>query len=258
MTTAFRVIPRLDIKSPNLVKGIRLEGLRVVGDPSEFARKYYFEGADELMYQDIVASLYERNSIPDLVASTARELFVPLTVGGGIRTTQDVRELLSQGADRVAMNTAVIAKPSLIGECAELFGTQCVTVALESIHLADNKWEPLTDCGRNRTGLDTVTWAREAVDLGAGELLLTSVDRDGTYSGPDLELLERVCSVVRVPVLAHGGITTTSHARQCWDAGAAGVVIAAALHSGRIRIDQLKSELHGFGVPVRPLGGAHA
>lgn len=255
MNTAFRIVPRLDIKSPNLVKGIRLEGLRVVGDPSEYARRYYSEGADELMYQDIVASLYERNTIPDLVASTARELFVPLTVGGGIRTAQDVRELLARGADRVAMNTAVVATPSLIGECAELFGTQCVTVALESIHLGGDKWEPLTDCGRNRTGLDTVTWARAAVDLGAGELLLTSVDRDGTFSGPDVDLLERVCSSVRVPVLAHGGITTSEHARQCWEAGASGVVIAAALHSGRIRLNELKSELSELGVPVRPFGG---
>ena len=255
MSAAFRVVPRLDIKSPNLVKGIRLEGLRVVGDPSEYARRYYHDGADELMYQDIVASLYERNTIPDLVASTARELFVPLTVGGGIRTAQDVRELLERGADRVAMNTAVVAKSSLIGECAELFGAQCVTVALETIHLGGDRWEPLTDCGRNRTGLDALTWAREVVDLGAGELLLTSVDRDGTFSGPDLALLERVCAAVRVPVLAHGGITTASHARQCWDAGASGVVIAAALHSGRVRITELKSDLGELGVPVRPLGG---
>ncbi len=248
---ALRIIPRLDIKAPNLVKGARLEGLRVMGAPAEFARRYFETGADELIYQDIVASLYNRSSILDLVRATAEQLFVPLTVGGGLRTVEDVRAALRAGADKVCINTAAIKRPELISEAAHIFGTQCVTVAVETIRQRSGRWEAFYDCGRERTGLDARDWALRAVELGAGELLITSVDREGTQRGYELEFLQEIVPQVTVPVLAHGGAGQLDHLVSVARVGVSGVVVASMLHRNQHTIPQIKQHLHNHGVDVR-------
>lgn len=206
-----RVIARLDIKGPNLVKGIQLEGLRVLGSPSQYARHYYEQGADELIYQDVVASLYERNSLHDLIAQTAQEVFIPLTVGGGIRTVEDIQQVLRAGADKVAINTAAIKNPDLINEAAKRFGSSTVVVSIEVIPQPDGRYLAYTDNGRNETGVEAVGWAREAAERGAGEIVITSVDREGTGKGFDLPLLKKIAESVAVPVIAHGGAGSAQH-----------------------------------------------
>ena len=248
--THLRIVARLDVKAPNLVKGIRLEGLRVLGAPDAFAGRYYADGADEIHYQDIVASLYGRNGLRDLVEATASTLFVPLTVGGGLRSVDDVRVMLRAGADRVSLNTAAVADPGLIEDCARVFGAQCVCIAVEAVRNASG-WEAMTDCGREHTHRDAVAWAEEAVARGAGEILLTSIDRDGTRSGMDLALLEAVRDRVDVPVLLHGGAWTVDHVRDAAAAGASGVHLASMLHHGATTIAQLKRDLAESGVVVR-------
>ena len=245
-----RVIARLDVKAPNLVKGVRLEGLRVVGSPAEHAARYAREGADEILYQDIVASLYGRSSIEGLVSETASEVFVPLTVGGGLCSVEDIRSMLRAGADRVSLNTAVVEDPDIVGAAAEVFGVQCVCVAIEAVR-AGAGWEAMTDSGREHTGRDAVEWAAEVVGLGAGELLLTSVDRDGTRAGLDLELLSRVLERVDVPVVIHGGAWTVDHLVDAARAGASGVAVASMVHLGGHTFDAIKRELSERGVVVR-------
>jgi len=245
-----RLIARLDVKAPNLVKGVRLEGLRVVGSPSEHAARYAREGADEIHYQDIVASLYGRSSIESLVSETASEVFIPLMVGGGLRTVEDVRSMLRAGADRVSLNTAVITDPSIISSCAEVFGVQCVCVAVEAVRTGAG-WEAMTDCGRERTGRDAVAWAEDVVALGAGEIMLTSVDRDGTRQGFDLDLLGQVLERVDVPVVIHGGAWTVEHIIEAAEAGASGVAVASMVHLGGATFDGMKQELSDRGVVVR-------
>jgi imidazole glycerol-phosphate synthase subunit HisF len=200
-----RIIPRLDIKGPNLVKGIHLEGLRVLGKPERFARYYYETGADELIYMDVVASLYGRNSLLDIVERTSREIFIPLAVGGGLRTLDDIRTVLRAGADKVALNTAAVKRPELIREAALAFGSSTIVVSIEAIRKTDGSYEAYIDYGRERTGLDAVQWAANAVELGAGELLVTSIDREGTGHGFDIELTSRIAGMVPVPVIASGG-----------------------------------------------------
>lgn len=187
-----RLIPRLDIKGPNLIKGIQLEGLRVIGDPQQFAQRYYEQGADELLYVDVVASLYGRNSLEDIVRRAARDIFVPLTVTGGIRSAQDVRQMLRSGADKIGINTAAIKRPELIREISRKFGSQCMVLSIEAKSVGPRRWEAYTDNGRERTGLDVLQWAQRGVELGAGEILLTSVDREGTREGFDIELVAAV------------------------------------------------------------------
>jgi len=200
-----RIIPRLDIKGPNLVKGIHLEGLRVLGKPEDFARYYYENGADELIYIDIVASLYNRNSLLHIVERTAREIFIPLTVGGGLRSIDDMKAVLRAGADKVAINTAVIKNPDLIKEAAKFFGSSTVVISIEAIKQADGRYLAYTDNGREYTGIDVYEWARRVAQLGAGEILLTSVDMEGTGLGFDLELTRSVAESVPIPVIACGG-----------------------------------------------------
>jgi imidazole glycerol-phosphate synthase subunit HisF len=245
-----RLVARLDVKAPNLVKGVRLEGLRVVGSPSEHAARYAAEGADEIHYQDIVASLYGRSSIEYLVSETASEVFIPLMVGGGLRSVDDVRSMLRAGADRVSLNTAVFADPSIIGQCAEVFGVQCVCVAIEAVR-DGSTWEAMADCGREHTGRDAVDWAEEVVSLGAGEIMLTSIDRDGTKAGFDLSLLNEVLERVDVPVVIHGGAWTVDHLVAASEAGASGVAIASMVHLGGHTFDGIKRELAERGVVVR-------
>ena len=202
-----RIIPRLDIKGPNLVKGIHLEGLRVLGKPEDFARYYYENGADELFFQDVVASLYERNSLKEIITKIAKEIFIPLTVGGGIRTILDIKETLRAGADKVCINTAAIKNPDFIKEASKTFGSSTIMVAIEAIKTLDGKYLSFTDNGREYTGIDVIDWAKRVEELGAGEILITSVDREGTGLGFDIELTRMISEIVNVPVIAHGGAT---------------------------------------------------
>lgn len=246
-----RLIARLDIKAPNLVKGVRLEGLRVIGDPAEHAARYVAQGADEIHYQDIVASLYNRNSIADLVRATAERIFVPLTVGGGVRSVADIRALLRAGADKVCINTAAVHRPEFIREAASTFGSQCVVVAIEAIRQAPGRWEAFTDNGREHTGLDARDWARRAVELGAGEILLTSVDREGTAKGMDLDFIRTVGADLPVPVVAHGGAGDPAHLPAAAALGVDAIAVAHLLHYGKATVGQLKQALADAGHLVR-------
>ena len=223
-----RIIPRFDIKGPNLVKGIHLEGLRVLGKPWYFAQKCYEEGADELLYMDVVASLYGRNNLTDIVKMTAERVFIPLTVGGGIRTVDDIRALLRAGADKVAINTAAIGNPTLISDGARAFGSQCIVCSIEA-KVIDGRYEAMTDNGRERGGRDVFDWARHVVELGAGEILLTSVDRDGTGCGYDIELVRSIAEAVPVPVIACGGCGQAAHFVEAVEDGKADAISAASV-----------------------------
>jgi imidazole glycerol-phosphate synthase subunit HisF len=201
----FRIIPRLDIKGPNLVKGIHLEGLRVLGRPSDFSKYYYEQGADELLYMDVVASLYERNSLHNIIEETANNVFIPLTVGGGLRTVSDIKNVLRAGADKVCLNTAAIRNPTLIEEAALRFGSSTIVVAIEAIRQPNGVYMAFIDNGREYTGIEVVGWAKRIVELGAGEIVITSVDREGTGKGFDIELIRSVAAEVSIPIIAHGG-----------------------------------------------------
>ena len=247
-----RLIPRLDVKGPNLIKGVHLEGLRVLGDPQQFAQRYYEQGADELIYMDIVASLYGRNNLAEIVKRTAERVFVPLTVGGGIRSPEDVKSLLRAGADKVAVNTAAVARPDLIREIARRFGSQCMVLSIEAKRVGDGKWEAYTDNGRERTGLDVIDWAKRGVALGAGEVLLTSVDQEGTRKGFDLALVRAVSTAVTVPVIASGGMGSVEHMLSVLRDGCAdAVAIADTLHYGRETLPDLKHAALAAGFDVR-------
>ncbi|MCU0440306.1 MAG: imidazole glycerol phosphate synthase cyclase subunit [Raineya sp.] len=205
MAKNIRIIPRLDIKGQHLVKGIHLEGLRVLGNPETFARYYYEQGADELMYMDVVASLYERNSLQEIISRTAKEIFIPLTVGGGLRTIEDIRNVLKAGADKVSLNTAAIANPKIIKDASLKFGASTIVVAIEAIKQSNGEYLCYTDNGREYTGKNALEWAMEVESLGAGELVITSVDKEGTGSGFDFELVQQIAEKVSIPVIAHGG-----------------------------------------------------
>jgi len=224
-----RIIPRLEIKGPDLVKGIHFEGLRVLGRPEDFARHYYDAGADELLYVDAVASLYGRNSLLNIVERTARDIFIPLTVGGGLRSLDDIRAVLRAGADKVAVNTAAIANPELIAEAAHKFGSSTITVSIAAIRQPDGGYKAFTDFGREESGVDVFDWAARAVELGAGELLVTSVDRDGTGRGYDLDLIRRIAEAVPIPVIAGGGAGTRAHVAEVIAEGRADAVSLASL-----------------------------
>jgi cyclase len=247
-----RLIARLDVKGPNLIKGIHLEGLRVIGDPGEHARRYYEQGADELIYVDAVASLYGRNKLTDLVRRTALDVFVPMTVAGGIRSVDDVDELLRAGADKVAINTAAIARPDLISEVARRFGSQCMVLSIEARQIGPRRWEALTECGRERSGQDAVDWARRGVDLGAGEVLVTSIDREGTRRGFDVELVRAIADAVPVPVIASGGFGAPADLVDVVTVGGAdGVAIADALHYRRHELPSIRDTARTARLPVR-------
>jgi imidazole glycerol-phosphate synthase subunit HisF len=247
-----RVIARLDVKAPNLVKGIHLEGLRVMGDPQTFARRYYEDGIDEILYVDIVASLYGRNNILDVVRRTAEDVFVPLTVEGGLRSIDDVRAALRSGADKVAINTAAVARPALVTEVAEAFGSQCMVLSIQTKKVGPDRWEVYTDNGRERTGLDALEWAQRGERLGAGEILVTSVDREGTRKGVELDFLRSLSAAVSIPVIACGGVGTPQHVREAMVDGRADAVAAASMfHYGVHSVGAVKSALEEAGVTVR-------
>lgn len=249
-----RLIARLDIKGPNLIKGIRLEGLRKIGSPSEYALKYYQQGVDELIYLDTVASLYGRNNLQNIIRKAVKNIFVPITVGGGIRSTENVTEILRSGADKVAINTAAVSKPELITEVAKKFGSQAMVLSIEAKKITMNKWEVFTDNGREHSGLDVIEWVKKGVDLGAGEILLTSVDQEGTRKGFDLDLVYQVTSAVSVPVIASGGMGNSSHMIDVIKkSNADAVAMADILHYDRDDISSLRLEALEAGLEVRKI-----
>jgi len=252
-----RVIPCLDVTGGRVVKGVEFVNLRDAGDPVEMAAVYNREGADELVFLDITASSDSRSTMVDVVQRTADQVFIPLTVGGGIRTVEDIRTLLSAGADKISINTAALARPELITEGAEIFGTQCITVAIDARNVEPGRWEVFTHGGRRPTGIDTVEWAARAAGLGAGEILLTSMDRDGTLAGYDLPLLAAVSAAVNIPVIASGGAGALEHFAEALEPGRADAVLAASLfHFGTMRVAEVKDYLAGHGIPVRRGGSA--
>jgi cyclase len=226
-----RIIPRLDIKGPNLVKGIHLEGLRVLGKPETFAKFYYDSGADELFFQDTVASLYERNSLSYIISKTAKEIFIPLTVGGGIRTIEDINNVLRAGADKVAINTAAVKNPEFIKEASLKFGSSTIVIAIEAIKQSDGQYLAYTDNGREGSGFEVVSWARRVEELGAGEIVITSVDKEGTGEGFDAKLVKMVAEAVNIPVIAHGGCSGPRDAAMIINEGHAdALAVSSILH----------------------------
>jgi cyclase len=225
-----RIIARLDIKGPNLVKGIHLEGLRVLGNPEYFSEIYYNEGIDEIIYHDCVASLYNRNSLLDVINRTSKNLFIPLTVGGGIRSIEDIHQSLRAGADKVSINTAAIKRPKLITEAAEKFGSSTIVVAIECIKQSNSKYLAFTDNGREYTGVDVIEWAQEVEKLGAGEILLTSIDKEGLGDGMDLDLIERVSKKITIPLISHGGVGNAEDIQNALNMGSDAIAISSILH----------------------------
>lgn len=250
--TRVRIIPRLDIKGSNLIKGIHLEGLRVIGDPQEFSRRYYEGGADELLYVDVVASLYGRNSLHDTIRRVADNVFVPMTVAGGIRSVDDVRQILRSGADKVAVNTAAVKRPELLREIAETFGSQCIVLSVEAKQVAPGRWEAYTDNGRERSGREVVEWVKQATSLGIGEVLLTSIDREGTRKGFDIELVQAVETATNVAVIASGGMGTIEHLEEVVREGKAdAIAMADILHYDRMSLPDLRLAAIAAGLDIR-------
>lgn len=246
-----RIIPCLDVRDGRVVKGVNFVSLRDAGDPVEQAVVYDAAGADELTFLDITASHENRDTILNVVSRTAERVFLPLTVGGGIRSTDDIRRLLLAGTDKCSINSAAVARPELVREAATKFGSQCVVVAVDAKQTGPDKWEVFTHGGRRPTGIDVILWCQQVAALGAGEILLTSMDRDGTGGGFDLELLRRVCAAVRVPVVASGGVGTLAHFVEGARAGATGLLAASVFHFGTFTIAQVKAALQETGLPVR-------
>jgi cyclase len=251
---AKRIVPCLDVDAGRVVKGVRFQHLRDAGDPVELAARYDREGADELVFLDITATIEDRASTYDVISRTAEQVFIPLTVGGGVRTEDDVRALLRAGADKVSLNSAAVRDPSLLERCADGFGSQCVVVAIDARRRGDDSgWEVVVDAGRTPTGREAVEWAREAtVERGAGEVLLTSMDRDGTGDGYDLDLLRAVGEAVPVPVIASGGAGELAHFAEALRVSDAALA-ASLFHDGVLSIGQVKTYVAEEGIPVRPV-----
>ena len=247
-----RLIARLEVKNDQLVKGVQLEGLRKLGDPHDFARAYYEAGIDEILYLDIVASLYERNNLSQIVRRTTGDVFIPITVGGGLRSVEDVHKILQQGADKAAINTAAIKDPSIITRVAEAYGSQCMVLSIQAKRRRDGSgWEAYYDNGREHSGLDAVEWAKRGAALGAGEILLTSVDSEGLGRGMDRELIRAVAGAVSVPVIAAGGAAGPEDVALAAEDGACAVALSSLLHYKRMGVGQLKAALAARGVGVR-------
>ena len=237
MSVNTRLISRLDVKGPNLIKGVHLEGLRVIGDPNEYALRYYNQGVDEIIYMDTVASLYGRNNLHEIVQKTANNVYVPITVGGGIRSIDDVKLLLRCGAEKVAVNTAAVKRPELITEISRKFGSQCMVLSIEAKKKKDGKWEVYTENGRQSTGVDVIEWALEAEKREAGEVLLTSVDNEGTKKGFDYDLIKKITNILSIPVIVSGGMGELSHLEAASEVCKLdAVAMADVLHYDRLTI----------------------
>jgi imidazole glycerol-phosphate synthase subunit HisF len=250
-----RVIPCLDVDKGRVVKGIEFVQLRDAGDPVELAARYEQEGADELVFLDITASAEKRDTMVQLARRTADEVFIPFTIGGGIRSVEDAQAVLDAGADKVSVNSAAVQRPELIGELAEVFGAQCVVLAIDARRVAGGNYEVYVNGGRTPTGRDAIEWAREGVERGAGEILLTSMDRDGTEDGYELDLTRRVSDAVDVPVIASGGAGTLEHLVEAIETGGADAVLAASIfHYRTYSINEAKERLSQAGIPVRQTG----
>jgi cyclase len=254
MALAKRIIPCLDVDNGRVVKGVQFVDIRDAGDPVEIAKRYDEQGADEITFLDITASHEERETMVHVVEQVAGQVFIPLTVGGGIRKLEDVRTMLNAGADKVAINTAAVNNPEFVREAAQKFGSQCIVVAIDAKQVSDNpkKWEIFTHGGRNATGLDAIEWAKKMVDYGAGEILLTSMDRDGTKQGFDLDLTRAICDAVSVPVIASGGVGNLDHLVEGVKQGHADAVLAASIfHFGEFSIEEAKRRMAANDIEVR-------
>ena len=252
MGLAKRIIPCLDVDNGRVVKGVRFVEIRDAGDPVEIARRYDEQGADEVIFLDITASSDNRETMVHVVEATASQVFIPLTVGGGIRKVEDVRRMLNAGADKVAINTAAVSRPEFVKEASDHFGSQCIVVAIDAKQVGPDKWEVFTHGGRKATGLDAVAWARKMTEYGAGEILLTSMDRDGTKDGFDLALTRAVCDAVSIPVIASGGVGNLDHLVEGITQGHADAVLAASIfHFGEYTVQQAKERMAAAGIEVR-------
>lgn len=252
MSKPIRLISRLDVKGHNLIKGIHLDGLRVIGNPNEYAINYYNDGADEIIYIDIVASLYGRNKLSEIVKSTSGDVFIPMTVGGGIRSIKDVEELLLAGADKIAINTAALRNPELISEVARIFGSQCMVLSIEAKKQSESSWEVYTNSGREKTNIDAVEWAKKGESLGAGEILLTSIDAEGTRKGFDIDLIKAVTDKVNIPVIASGGMGKPEDLVDAVNLGGVkAVAMADILHYQRDSISAIKNTMLENKISVR-------
>jgi len=252
MGLAKRIIPCLDVDNGRVVKGVRFVEIRDAGDPVEIARRYDEQGADEVIFLDITASSDDRETMVHVVEAMASQVFIPLTVGGGIRKVEDVRSMLNAGADKVAINTAAVSRPEFVKEASDHFGSQCIVVAIDAKQVGPDKWEVFTHGGRKATGLDAVAWARKMTEYGAGEILLTSMDRDGTKDGFDLNLTRAVCDAVSIPVIASGGVGNLDHLVEGVTKGHADAVLAASIfHFGEYTVQQAKERMAAAGIEVR-------
>lgn len=248
-----RVIARLDIKGPNVVKPVQTEALRIVGDPKKLAHKYYKGGADEIVYMDIVASLYGRNIDYELLKSTTEGIFIPFTIGGGIRSIHDINNALRAGADKVAINTYAISNPKFLKEAVKIFGAQCIVVAIDAKRQGNKHWEPYTDGGREKTQKDLIEWAKVAIDMGIGELIISSIDQEGTMEGYDLELIRRISDFSPIPVIAHAGAGKIEHILDAVNAGADAVSASSIFHYKEVKIAEVKKYLAKRGLKMRLL-----
>jgi len=249
-----RIIPRLDIKGPNVVKPVQTEALRVVGEPKKLALHYYKDGADELIYLDIVASLYQRNIDFDLLKSVTENIFIPITVGGGIRSIHDINNVLRSGADKIAINTYAVKRPEFLKEAVREFGSQCIILYIEAKKQPNGNYEAYTDGGRERSGLEVISWIKKAIDLGVGEILLTSIDQDGTRRGYDIELLKKISTFSPIPVIAHGGAGKPESLKEAIiDAEVDALSISSIFHYNELSIKEIKKYLYENKINVRTI-----
>ena len=247
-----RLIARLDVKNQYVIKGIHLEGLRKIGDPNELARKYYEAGIDEILFMDAVASLYERNNLFHIIEKACEEVFIPITIGGGIRSIDDIDKALKSGADKIALNTQAIKQPEIIKEASRIYGSQCIVGSIEAKSKGPGKWEAYVDNGREETGKDVIEWARELEQLGAGEIVVTSIDMEGTKKGFDTELVDRISDLVSIPVIASGGAGKVAHIANLADKTRVGAVaVASMLHYNMAEITEIKQTIKQQDIPIR-------
>ena len=247
-----RLIPRLDIKGENLIKGIQLEGLRVIGDPNKFAKKYYDLGADEILYMDSVASLYGRNNLRSLIKKTVKDVFIPITVGGGIRSLKDAYDIFISGADKIAINTAAVKNPKLITNLVEKFGSQSIVISIEAKKISKNDWEVFTECGREKTGMKVIEWVKKSAELGAGEVLLTSVDKEGMLNGYDVDLIRAVSNEIEIPLIASGGMSKAEDILSAViEGGADAISMASVVHYNKVTLGEIRKVALTNNIDVR-------